>query len=571
MEAQNVRACIVCADRSISASLVRQFTLIPVIETTAADEQNFDTALEQGLRILRLAASKGDHLADFEPLARFREALQRRTLLETDAIQQALSTRNHDETPISPAQNHPPPALPALNPGELRAEQETLDDLQKTFRPRLVTSRPPRETTTERKLSLDYSPPLRAVIAAAREIAVAYGNPRVTAGHFLAGILDTPGSAAYAALEVIGADLDKIAMLTGQSFPPAEDSPDGSFELDKSAREAIRHAKLHAIRKEQLCLTTLNLLKGISELGGPLTDSGLTIHQLSTAVEKAGLPDECAAWLETQPPPHKPEPPPDWNPSAFAEKMNAREQAITSGSASFSSESRVEEGEAPIKTVRVKFSRVKCNSENPSLDVVENTADQLLEGRIVALPTEAGYYAGVDATNERAISRLLAIRNLSPSKPVHVITHSTTVFANLGIRVDPRLEPIFESFWPGPLVIVLPRRARSFQLLAADSSIGIRIPDSYVTLGVLSMLQRPVAVIGLTHKRKHTGKPDDVEQQYSRTVDVLLDCGEIQSPAKVTVLSAMEEKFEMVREGAISAKQLESVLQHKIVRKRSSR
>src|SRR5258707_14467025 len=84
----------------------------------------------------------------------------------------------------------------------------------------------------------------------------------------------------------------------------------------------------------------------------------------------------------------------------------------------------------------------------------------LRAGRLVAFPTETVYGIGGDATNEHAVAAIFTAKGRPRFNPL--IVHVPGLNTAEAIAVfDDRARAVARGFWPGPLTMVLPRRADS--------------------------------------------------------------------------------------------------------------
>ncbi|MGH7095235.1 MAG: L-threonylcarbamoyladenylate synthase, partial [Stellaceae bacterium] len=91
-------------------------------------------------------------------------------------------------------------------------------------------------------------------------------------------------------------------------------------------------------------------------------------------------------------------------------------------------------------------------------DAIAEAARHLRAGRLVAFPTETVYGLGGDAASERAVAGIFAAKGRPRFNPL--IVHVADRAAAEAIAVfDGRARDVVAWFWPGPLTLVLPRRA----------------------------------------------------------------------------------------------------------------
>lgn len=117
-------------------------------------------------------------------------------------------------------------------------------------------------------------------------------------------------------------------------------------------------------------------------------------------------------------------------------------------------------------------------------------ATSLLEGNLVAFPTETVYGLGADALNKQAVSRIYKIKKRPNSHPLIVHISSTALLKYWVIQVPNYAHQIAEKFWPGPVTLILKKNpAISDWVTGGQSHIGIRIPNNSCALEILRIFE----------------------------------------------------------------------------------
>src|SRR5882724_8668165 len=128
-------------------------------------------------------------------------------------------------------------------------------------------------------------------------------------------------------------------------------------------------------------------------------------------------------------------------------------------------------------------------------EAIVRAAHLLRDGRLVAFPTETVYGLGGDATNEHAVAAMFAAKGRPRFNPL--IVHIPGLNAAEAIAVfDDRARTVARRFWPGPLTMVLPRRADSgLSLLACAGldAVAVRVPAHPIAQALLRAVERPIA------------------------------------------------------------------------------
>ena len=112
----------------------------------------------------------------------------------------------------------------------------------------------------------------------------------------------------------------------------------------------------------------------------------------------------------------------------------------------------------------------------------------LRAGRLVAFPTETVYGLGGDATDDRAVARIFAAKGRPRFNPLIVHVPDLAAAETIAEFDDARAPGGAARFWPGPLTLVLPRRATSgISLLACAGldTVAVRVPAHPVAQALL--------------------------------------------------------------------------------------
>ena len=121
-------------------------------------------------------------------------------------------------------------------------------------------------------------------------------------------------------------------------------------------------------------------------------------------------------------------------------------------------------------------------------------AEVLRAGGLVVFPTETVYGVGADATNPHAVARIFAAKGRPQFNPLisHVLDLAD---AERHGELHPTARALVETFWPGPLTIVVPRRSDSpvAELACAGlTTIALRSPSHPLARELLAAFGGPV-------------------------------------------------------------------------------
>ncbi len=198
--------------------------------------------------------------------------------------------------------------------------------------------------------------------------------------------------------------------------------------------------------------------------------------------------------------------------------------------------------------------------DDTSLDL---GAQLLAQGKVVAFPTETVYGLGADATSDQAVAAIYRVKNRPTFNPL-IIHVAQPAQARKLVEIDPLAQTLIDLFWPGPLTLVLPRRADSpLSLLASAGldTIAIRMPDHPVALALIARADRPIAAPSAN--RSGSISPTTalhVEQSLGNDVDLILDGGPCRVGVESTILDLSGQTPTLLRPGGISVEQIELAL-----------
>jgi len=119
--------------------------------------------------------------------------------------------------------------------------------------------------------------------------------------------------------------------------------------------------------------------------------------------------------------------------------------------------------------------------------VIDQAAQRLVAGGLVAFPTETVYGLGADALNSEAIARLYAAKGRPARHPVIVHVAANADLGFWTTQIPPEALRLIDAFWPGPLTLILPRAARvPDAVTGGQDNVGLRCPAHPVAQALLA-------------------------------------------------------------------------------------
>jgi len=190
--------------------------------------------------------------------------------------------------------------------------------------------------------------------------------------------------------------------------------------------------------------------------------------------------------------------------------------------------------------------------KNPEPRIVRRAAEVLASGGIVIYPTDTVYGIGCSVGNRDAIEKIHLIKRQRTDKPFSFVCSDLKDISSYA-HVSNAAFKIMKHLIPGPYTFILPA-ARMKQLpkilVSKRKTVGIRVPDSPITLALVRELGHPILSTSVTDD---TGEilndPELIAEEYLNSVELILDGGILVSEPS-TVLDLTDERPKVVRIGA---------------------
>ncbi|QAA75781.1 MAG: Threonylcarbamoyl-AMP synthase [Candidatus Bipolaricaulis sibiricus] len=198
----------------------------------------------------------------------------------------------------------------------------------------------------------------------------------------------------------------------------------------------------------------------------------------------------------------------------------------------------------------------------PDEEGIAAAAEVIRRRGTVAFPTETVYGLGADALSARAVARVFAAKERPRFDPVIVHVAAPDDADQLWTTIPPQARELMERFWPGPLTLILPRRRRVPSIVTAGlSTVGVRMPDHPVALGLIRAAGCPIAAPSANRfGRLSPTHHDDVLDQLNGRIDGLIAGGASPVGIESTVVSLADEVPVVLRPGGTPLESLRECL-----------
>lgn len=183
-------------------------------------------------------------------------------------------------------------------------------------------------------------------------------------------------------------------------------------------------------------------------------------------------------------------------------------------------------------------------------------------GAVVALATDTVYGLATNAFDEKAITRIYALKERPAGMPLQILIGSTQAAQQIA-QWNQRASRLAKACWPGALTLIVPASEKGKPLLRGAAGLGLRVPNHAGLLHLLETLNIPMACTSANvHGCPVITQATDLIAFADGKVDFILTDGNL-SPVASSVLDITAQPT-LLREGALSRTQLEKILQEPI-------
>ena len=208
---------------------------------------------------------------------------------------------------------------------------------------------------------------------------------------------------------------------------------------------------------------------------------------------------------------------------------------------------------------------------NVTQDVIKQAAKALKEGHLVAFPTETVYGLGADATNKKAVGKVFSVKGRPSDHPLIVHIASINRLDDWAVNIPDYAVNLANELWPGPMTLILKRSGLAKNFITGNQdTVGLRIPSHPISLDLLEQFQKIGGVgiaapsankFGCVSPTEASHVVCEIGKDMSMS-DLILDGGQCSIGLESTIIDCTDEKFKILRPGAITLEVILETLNH---------
>ena len=199
-------------------------------------------------------------------------------------------------------------------------------------------------------------------------------------------------------------------------------------------------------------------------------------------------------------------------------------------------------------------------------NLYQDIKTSLIDDAIVCFPTPSGYKLAANFSSAGAIMGMIQAKRRVKNAPSLVLVPDETWVDKVAKQVSEDAKTLMKVFWPGPLTLLLeanqeiPSKIKK-SLTGAKGWLGIRVPDDEISRNIVQTFGKPLMVSSANLARKQGAHSvQQIKKNFGRTVEIMIDAGDLPSPQKSTLVDMTRNKSSVIRAGLISEEAIHEAL-----------
>lgn len=207
---------------------------------------------------------------------------------------------------------------------------------------------------------------------------------------------------------------------------------------------------------------------------------------------------------------------------------------------------------------------IEISQVDPDPAAIQRAASAIRRGKIVAIPTDALYVLVADPLNLHAVGKVFAAKGREFARSLPIFVKDILMAEDLASELSSRFFVLARRFWPGPLTIIVPASAKvPLKVTGNTGRLAMRQPSSPVPLALMEALDQPLIATSANLSGQPTCSTGiEAFATMDGRIDLVLDGGMCPGMGNTTV-DITEPYWRMIREGAISEKEIAECLHQK--------
>lgn len=195
----------------------------------------------------------------------------------------------------------------------------------------------------------------------------------------------------------------------------------------------------------------------------------------------------------------------------------------------------------------------------------EKIGKELKKGRTIIYPTDTVYGVGGIISNIDTIKNIYKAKDRSFSSPLIALISDEKKLEDISIineKNREKIKKLIKNFWPGGLTIILESKKIVPPIMISNGrTIGLRMPNHEIALKIIESAGGILPTTSANISGELTPKSyKELDEKFKSRIDIIIDGGKCPIGTASTIIDMTTDKIKILREGAISQKQIELLI-----------
>lgn len=191
---------------------------------------------------------------------------------------------------------------------------------------------------------------------------------------------------------------------------------------------------------------------------------------------------------------------------------------------------------------------LEINPVNPQARLIQRVVNLMKDGAIICYPTDTGYGIGCDIFDQKAIKRLIQLKQRPANKPFTFMCSDLTNISEYA-HVSNSAYRLLRKCLPGPYTFVLPgTKLVPKIMMSKQKTVGIRVPANTICRMLIETLGNPIVNTSLPESEPVQTDAYFIAEQLGNAVDLVIDGGNVPTDPS-SMIDLTKDIPEILREG----------------------
>ena len=205
---------------------------------------------------------------------------------------------------------------------------------------------------------------------------------------------------------------------------------------------------------------------------------------------------------------------------------------------------------------------IKINPSKIDEKTIKEAGEVLIEGGLVALPTETVYGLGANALNADSSEKTYKVKGRPSDNPLIIHIAKVEDLNKIVVNKSEKAMALADKFWPGPLTMIFEKSPLvPYGTTGGLESVAVRMPKNDIALAVIEagggFVSAPSANI--------SGRPSPttaahVKEDLDGQIEMIIDGGAVEIGLESTVIDMTSNPPTILRPGAITPKMIREII-----------